>query len=178
MGHVQLDGFKVADNVDNGIEILETHGSWGGPMIRVSLIGSTCTIHTHTHARVQMHVRTNTYIHTHININLHIHTHACTHTQNTLIISHSTINTGPPQTGGIKTPNTPRLTISNVTFANFDTRSTSCLRACSHCKVRQGGFQVWFEQLNFIGGSDQNKASFQWEFEVITMEWRMCNVFE
>ena len=25
---------------------------------------------------------------------------------------------------------------------------------------------MWFEQLNFIGGSQNNKAAFQWEFEV------------
>ena len=35
VGHVRLVGFKVADNVDNGIEIQETHGWWGGPMIQV-----------------------------------------------------------------------------------------------------------------------------------------------
>ena len=86
--------------------------------------------------------------------------------QDTLIISHTSINTGEPQEGGIKTPNTPRLTVSNVTFANFDNPSVSCLKACSHCKFRQGGFQVWFEELNFIGGSENHKATFQWEFEV------------
>lgn len=62
--------------------------------------------------------------------------------QDSLVISHTSINSGPPGSGGIKTPNTPHLTISNVTFVNFDNSSTSCLKACSHCKVRQGGFQV------------------------------------
>ena len=28
-------GFKVADNRDNGMEIQETHGVWGGPLIEV-----------------------------------------------------------------------------------------------------------------------------------------------
>ena len=35
VGHVQLIGFKAADNRDNGIEIQETLGDWGGPLIKV-----------------------------------------------------------------------------------------------------------------------------------------------
>jgi plastocyanin len=120
VGHVRLIGFKVADNRDNGIEILEAHGSWGGPMIK-----------------------------------------------DTLIISHSIANKGKAQTGGIKTPNRRRLTISNVTFARFDDPSLSCLRACSHCKVRQGGFQYWFEKIKYLGNSSLHRATFQWEHEVL-----------
>ena len=86
--------------------------------------------------------------------------------QDTLVVSHTSINTGEPQLGGIKTPNTPKLTISNVTFVNFDLPRTSCLRACSHCKMLQGGFQVWFEGLSFLGGSENHKMFFQWEHEV------------
>ena len=39
VGHVRLSGFKVADNVDNGIEIQETRGDWGGAMIMVCKSG-------------------------------------------------------------------------------------------------------------------------------------------
>lgn len=35
IGHIRLVGFKVADNVKNGIEIIETRGDWGGPKIQV-----------------------------------------------------------------------------------------------------------------------------------------------
>ena len=35
VGHVRLTGFKVADNVVNGIEIQETLGEWGGPGVMV-----------------------------------------------------------------------------------------------------------------------------------------------
>ena len=35
VGHVRLVDFKLADNVQNGIEIQETIGDWGGAMIRV-----------------------------------------------------------------------------------------------------------------------------------------------
>ena len=37
VGHVQLVRFKVADNRDNGMEIQETHGDWGGPLIKVCM---------------------------------------------------------------------------------------------------------------------------------------------
>lgn len=35
VGHIRLSGFKVADNVVNGMEIQETRGIWGGAMIMV-----------------------------------------------------------------------------------------------------------------------------------------------
>lgn len=76
-------------------------------------------------------------------------------------------NQGQPQTGGIKTPNQRRLIISNVTFARFDDPSLSCLRACSHCKVRQGGFQYWFEKIKYLGNSSLHRAAFRWEHEVL-----------
>ena len=93
--------------------------------------------------------------------------------KNTLIVSHTSVNTDPPGTGGIKTPNTPHLIVSNVTFVNFDSSFTSCLRACSHCKLFQGGFQVWLEKLKFLGGSENCKTSYQWEHEVRGVHY-MC----
>lgn len=122
VGHVQLVDFKLADNRDNGIEIQETMGDWGGPLIK-----------------------------------------------NALIVSHTSVNGGEAGSGGIKTPNTPKLTISNVTFVKFNLPNTACLRACSHCKVLQGGFQVWLEDLRFQGGSNASKVAFQWEHEVSEM---------
>lgn len=83
------------------------------------------------------------------------------------MVSHTSANSGSAGTGGIKTPNTPRLTISNVTFVNFNLPGTSCLRACSQCKVFQGGFQVWFNSITFLGNSSSNKAAFKWEHEVL-----------
>lgn len=98
-------------------------------------------------------------------------------------MSYTSANGGEPGTGGIKTPNTPNLIVSNVTFVRYHYPGTACLRSCSHCKVFQGGFQVsillsllclsliifhvkvWFEKLTFLNSS-LNKASFQWEHEV------------
>ena len=42
VGHVRLVGFKVADCRDNGMEIQETMGEWGGPLVQVH----TRTVHT------------------------------------------------------------------------------------------------------------------------------------
>ena len=42
VGHVRLSGFRVADNVVNGIEITETMGEWGGPQVKVGMhVGRT-----------------------------------------------------------------------------------------------------------------------------------------
>ncbi len=38
VGNVRLEGFKVADNVKNGIVIIETRGHWGGPKIEVGTL--------------------------------------------------------------------------------------------------------------------------------------------
>ena len=89
--------------------------------------------------------------------------------QNSLIVAYTSHNHGNPQTGGIKTPNRGRLTVSNVTFVNFDLANSACLRACSHCKVFQGGFQVWFQRMQFY--NSPNKAFFQWEHEVCLASW-------
>ena len=42
MGHVRLVGFKVADNVQNGMVVTETHGDWGGPLIKVCVCVCVC----------------------------------------------------------------------------------------------------------------------------------------
>ena len=89
-------------------------------------------------------------------------------------MSHTRANSGAPGTGGIKTPNTRGLTVSNVTFVNFNSTGSSCLRACSHCKVFQGGFQVWFNGIKYLGQSDRNKVAFKWEHEVKTV----CSWFQ
>ena len=89
--------------------------------------------------------------------------------QDALIASYTSVSTSPPGTGGIKMPNQRWLTVSNVTFANFDTPQQACIRACSHCKVLQGGFMYSFEKLTFLGKSTDHRVSFQWEHEVRTM---------
>ena len=120
VGHVTVDGFKLADNRDNGIEISETVGECSAAEIK-----------------------------------------------NTLIISRTRGNTQLAQSGAIKTMRRNFLRISNVTFVNFNENNAACLRACSHCKEFQGGFEVEFQGITFLGGSERRIASFQWEHETL-----------
>ena len=64
---------------------------------------------------------------------------------------------------GIKTPHSYYLTVSNVTFVNFDENSCTSLRACSHCRTKQGGFETRFEKLKFI--DSPNIAAWKWKHE-------------
>ena len=85
--------------------------------------------------------------------------------QNSLIIGHTSHDS---QTTGIRSglrvQNLGRFVVTNVTFVNFDVTGMASLRACSHCKVFEGGMQVWFDGLQFY--NSPNKAAFQWEHEV------------
>eukprot|EP00117_Sycon_ciliatum_P037364 scpid335/ scgid27970/ Fibrocystin-L; Polycystic kidney and hepatic disease 1-like protein 1 len=90
-----------------------------------------------------------------------------TEIRDSLIVSYTNANTGKPGTGGIKLPNQRRMTVTNVTFVNFDTSAQACLRACSHCKPIQGGYMYQFQGLNFLGSSAQHKAAFKWTYEVL-----------
>ncbi|XP_054766411.2 fibrocystin-L-like [Lytechinus pictus] len=64
---------------------------------------------------------------------------------------------------GIHLPKSKFLTVDGVKFINFDEDRCVTLRACAHCKPRQGGFQHRFKNLIFT--DSPNKAAFQWEHE-------------
>ena len=66
---------------------------------------------------------------------------------------------------GIKTPPSHYLTVSNVTFVNFNETRCCALRACSHCRNKQGGFETRFEKLLF--DSSPNIACWKWEHEQV-----------
>lgn len=38
IGHISIDNFKIADNVENGLEIQEAIGEWGGAVMKVKLL--------------------------------------------------------------------------------------------------------------------------------------------
>ena len=87
------------------------------------------------------------------------------HMQNSLIVGHTSHDTHSNSIRtGFRAQNLGRFVVSNVTFVNFDVTGMECLRACSQCKEREGGMQVWFERLQFY--NSPNKAAFQWEHEV------------
>ena len=95
--------------------------------------------------------------------------------EDTLIVAHSELRDyddkrvrggGAICTGsGIKTPHTYYLTVSNVTFVNFNESNCFALQACSHCRTQQGGFETRFENLTFT--NSPNIATWKWEHEQV-----------
>ena len=93
--------------------------------------------------------------------------------ENILIIAHSGLRDvddarlrgGSPvcTASGVKTPHSYFFTVSNVTLVNFDEDGCYALRACSHCRYLQGGFEARFEKLTFT--NSPNKVYWQWENE-------------
>ena len=64
---------------------------------------------------------------------------------------------------GIKTPKSDFLTVSNVTFINFDKSDCRAIRACAHCKFLQGGFETRFREIQFE--NSDHITQWQWEHE-------------
>ena len=79
--------------------------------------------------------------------------------KDTLIVGYSDVTT---ETGsstcsvsGIKTPHSYYLTVSNVTFANFDRSNCFPVQPCSFCRhPHQGGFETRFKQISYINAGD------------------------
>ena len=64
---------------------------------------------------------------------------------------------------GVKLPKSKYLTVDGVKFINFDQDRCAAVRACSHCKPDQGGFQARFQNIEYE--NSPNKAGWQWEHE-------------
>ena len=64
---------------------------------------------------------------------------------------------------GIQTPKSDFLTVSNVTFINFDKSDCRAIRACAHCKFLQGGFETRFREIRFE--NSYHITQWQWEHE-------------
>ena len=87
--------------------------------------------------------------------------------QNTLIVAHSEVTAADPSfctLAGIRTPRTYFLTVSDVTFVNFD-RSCFVLQACSDCKVIQGGFETRYRRITLV--NSPQLTTWQWQHEHI-----------
>ena len=116
VGHVRLVRFKVADNVQNGMEIQETLGTWGGPMIRVSgwvggcwcwpwrMCINVCYLHNYN-VRMLLKIQLSVCIYEYAATMLNMHNfqdclqalafaicHRPTHSVNTCTTEHSRIN--------------------------------------------------------------------------------------
>ena len=90
---------------------------------------------------------------------------------NTLIVAHSElgcddINDNVCTEAGVKAPHTYFLTVSNVTFHNFNQDNCYAIRACSFCRgPKQGGFETRFSGLKFVRSPRLTK--WQWESEQV-----------
>ena len=85
----------------------------------------------------------------------------------TLIVGHSAISSDWFCTkAGIKTPKSYYLTVSNVTFVNFDRNDCYPITACSQCKILQGGFETRYEGIRYINSSSK-LTRWKWEHEHI-----------
>ncbi len=85
--------------------------------------------------------------------------------QDTLIVGHSDLEISPESCteAGIKTPKSFYLTVSRVTFVNFDRPGCAALRACSQCKDLQGGFESRYQEISFV--NSPAIAQWQWSHE-------------
>ena len=87
--------------------------------------------------------------------------------KNVTIVGHSEVTSNQEADfcteSGIKTPKSDYLTVSNVTFYNFDKTRCHAITACAHCKVFQGGFRTNFEGLRFYNSPE--KVDWKWEHE-------------
>ena len=90
---------------------------------------------------------------------------------NTLIVGRSDITQGDATfsctEAGVKTPHSYFLTISGVTFANFDRPGCYPIQACSHCRELQGGFESRYEQIKFINAGNNQLTRWNWKHEHI-----------
>ncbi|XP_072025340.1 fibrocystin-L-like [Amphiura filiformis] len=85
--------------------------------------------------------------------------------QNSIIIGHSDIAVSDSSCteAGVQLPKSRHLTIDGVKFMNFDRDGCAAVRACSHCKVDQGGFQSRFQNIEYY--NSPNKARWKWQHE-------------
>ena len=84
----------------------------------------------------------------------------------TLIVGHSELSSNDNicTESGIKTPHSYFLTVSGVTFVNFDRSGCFVIQACSHCKVFQGGFETRYNNIRLVNSSSQ-LTKWQWHSE-------------
>ena len=83
-----------------------------------------------------------------------------------LIVGHSDVNEDDSDfctVSGFRAPHSYYLTVSNVTFVNFDRPGCSAVLACSHCRTLQGGFLTRYNDITLI--DSPNLSGWQWTYE-------------
>ena len=83
-----------------------------------------------------------------------------------LIVGHSDVNSDDSAfctVAGFRAPHSYYLSVSNVTFVNFDRPGCSAVLACSHCRALQGGFLTRYNDITLI--DSPNLSGWQWTYE-------------
>ena len=81
----------------------------------------------------------------------------------TLIVGYSGISSDDFCTeSGIRTPKSFYLTVSGVTFANFDRSGCYPVVSCSFCKTMQGGFETRYRDISYVNAGE---AITKWDWE-------------
>ena len=83
-----------------------------------------------------------------------------------LIVGHSDVNSDDTKfctVSGFRAPHSYFLSISNVTFVNFDRPGCSAVLACSHCRTLQGGYLTRYSNITLI--NSPNLSGWQWTYE-------------
>ena len=83
-----------------------------------------------------------------------------------LIVGHSDVNADDSDfctVSGFRAPHSYYLTVSNVTFVNFDRPGCSAILACSHCTPLQGGFLTRYNKITLI--NSPNLSGWKWTYE-------------
>ena len=83
-----------------------------------------------------------------------------------LIVGHSDVNADDSDfctVSGFRAPHSYYLTVSDVTFMNFDRPGCSAILACSHCRNLQGGFLTRYNKITLI--NSPNLSGWQWTYE-------------
>lgn len=83
--------------------------------------------------------------------------------EDTLIVGHSELSPEICTQSGIKGPKSFYLTVSRVTFVNFDRTSCAALQSCSQCKDLQGGFESRYREIRFV--NSPRVVQWQWPHE-------------
>lgn len=90
--------------------------------------------------------------------------------KNTLIVSHSMINEVQGEdeactAAGIRAPHSYFLSVSGVTFVNFDRSGCFPIQACSHCREFQGGFETRYKNITYINAGSNQLTQWMWTHE-------------
>ena len=136
VGNVRFINFLISDTVESGLEYQTSWDAWGGPMIKDSVIIARSELSGYTGGDGSRKKRA---------------------------LTDSTSRTTKCSNAGIVLPKSRHLIVDGVKFLNFDQDNCAAVRACGHCKDRQGGYESRLQNIEYF--NTPNKARWKWQHE-------------